>query len=55
MRRDEIEKINRKREDFLRAIKESDIDYIKEFFPQVKLIFTGEELGISSRVVKDTL
>ena len=55
MRRDEIEKINREREDFLRAIKESDINYIKEFFPQVKLIFTGEELGIGSRVVKDPL
>ena len=33
MRRDEIEKINRKRDDFLRAIKESDIAYIKDFFP----------------------
>lgn len=55
MRRDEIEKINRKRDDFLRAIKESDIAYIKDFFPQVKLIFKGEELGIGSRVVKDPL
>ncbi len=55
MRRDEIEKINRQRDDFLRAIKESDIDYIKEFFPKVKLIFTGEELGIRGRVIKDPL
>lgn len=55
MRRDEIEKINRQRDDFLRAIKESDIDYIKEFFPKVKLIFTGEELGIRGRIIKDPL
>lgn len=55
MKRDEIEKINEKRDAFLKAIEESDIKYIKEFFPQVKDIFTGEKLGIIGRVTKDPL
>ncbi len=55
MKRYEIEKINKQRDDFLKAVKESDLDYIKEFFPQVKLIFTGEKLGIRGRVAKDPL
>ena len=55
MKRYEIEKINKQRDNFLKAIKESDLDYIKEFFPQVKLIFAGEKLGIRGRVAKDPL
>ena len=55
MKREEIEAINKKRDAFLKAIEESDTQYIEEFFPQIKDIFTGEKLGIIGRVTKDPL